>query len=127
MPISDAANINAAGVLISSTNLNTLELSSDRTHLSVGPGPRWGDVYTFLNGTELTVVGGRLGPVGVPGLLLGGKLSFYSFHHGLASAGGKIRAYEVRIPFMTDIPVSVLTPFVVCSRRRLNCHCNIGQ
>lgn len=99
MPISDAANIDASGVLISSTNLNTLELSRDRTYLSVGPGPRWGDVYTYLNGTELTVVGGRLGPVGVPGLLLGGGMSFYSFHHGLASASGKIHAYEVRNPW----------------------------
>ncbi|KAK4502960.1 hypothetical protein PRZ48_006387 [Zasmidium cellare] len=94
MPIADAANINATGVLISSTNLLTLELSEDQSYVSVGPGPRWADVYTYLNGTGLVVVGGRLGPVGVPGLLLGGGISLYSYNRGLASAGGKIRAYE---------------------------------
>ncbi|KAJ4349628.1 uncharacterized protein N0V89_008244 [Didymosphaeria variabile] len=80
MPISDAANINSTGVLLTSTNLNTLKLSDDKETMSVGPGPRWGDVFQYLEGTNLTVIGGRLAPVGVPGLLLGG--------------GGKIKAYE---------------------------------
>ncbi|KAH7122646.1 putative FAD dependent oxidoreductase [Dendryphion nanum] len=94
MPIADAANINETGVLISSTNLNTLSLSEDKQTMSIGPGPRWGDVFQHLNGTDLNVVGGRLAPVGVPGLLLGGGMSWYSYKHGLASAGGKIKAYE---------------------------------
>ncbi|KAL1610485.1 hypothetical protein SLS60_002153 [Paraconiothyrium brasiliense] len=80
MPISDAANINSTGVLLTSTNLNTLKLSDDKETMSIGPGPRWGDVFQYLEGTNLTVIGGRLAPVGVPGLLLGG--------------GGKIKAYE---------------------------------
>ncbi|KAF2464585.1 FAD-binding domain-containing protein [Lindgomyces ingoldianus] len=94
MPISDAANINSSGVLISSTNLNTLQLSDDKQTMSIGPGPRWGDVFNYLEGTNLTIVGGRLGPVGVPGLLLGGGISWYSYKYGMASAGGKIKAYE---------------------------------
>ena len=96
MPISDAANINSTGVLLSSTNLNTLELSEDKETMSIGPGPRWGDVFQYLEGTNLTVIGGRLAPVGVPGLLLGGGMSWYSYKHGQGSAGGKIKAYEVR-------------------------------
>ncbi|KAF2178031.1 FAD-binding domain-containing protein [Zopfia rhizophila CBS 207.26] len=94
MPIADAANINSTGVLISSTKLNTLKLSEDKGTMSIGPGPRWGDVFTYLDGTDLTIVGGRLGPVGVPGLLLGGGISYYSYKHGLGSAGGKIKSYE---------------------------------
>ncbi|KAL1593647.1 hypothetical protein SLS59_009161 [Nothophoma quercina] len=94
MPISDAANINSTGVLISSTNLNTLKLSEDGETMSIGPGPRWGDVFNYLEFTNKTVVGGRLAPVGVPGLLLGGGISWYSVKHGLASSGGKIKAYE---------------------------------
>ncbi|KAJ4336728.1 hypothetical protein N0V95_008516 [Ascochyta clinopodiicola] len=94
MPISDAANINSTGVLISSTNLNTLELSEDKETMSIGPGPRWGDVFNHLEFTNKTVVGGRLAPVGVPGLLLGGGISWYSVKHGLASSGRKIKAYE---------------------------------
>jgi FAD/FMN-containing dehydrogenase len=95
MPIADAANIDSSGVLISSTNLNTLQLSEDKQTMSVGPGPRWGDVFEYMDGTNLTVVGGRLAPVGVPGLLLGGGISYYSYKYGLASSGGKIKAYEV--------------------------------
>lgn len=95
MPIPDAANINGTGVLISSTNLNTLSISDDKETMSVGPGPRWGDVFNYLEFTNRTVVGGRLAPVGIPGLLLGGGISWYSVKHGLASSGGKIKAYEV--------------------------------
>ncbi|KAF8866364.1 FAD-binding domain-containing protein [Acephala macrosclerotiorum] len=85
MPIADAANINSTGILISSTNLNTLSLSDDLSYVEVGPGPRWGDVYEYLNstGTGEMVVGGRYAPVGVPGLLLGGEMSFFSYDYGL--------------------------------------------
>jgi hypothetical protein len=102
MPISDAANINDTGVLISSTNLNTLKLSKDGETMSVGPGPRWGDVFNYLEFTNKTVIGGRLAPVGIPGLLLGGGISWYSAKHGFASSQGKIKAYEVRVAFGRD-------------------------
>lgn len=96
MPITDAANINSPGVLISSTNLNTFKLSKDNRTLSIGPGQDWGKVYNYLNGTNLMVLGARQVTVGVPGFLLGGGISFYGYEHGLASTGGKIKAYEVR-------------------------------
>lgn len=97
MPIPDAANINSTGVQISSSNLRTLELSEDRETMSIGPGPRWGEVFIYMDGTNLTVVGGRLAPVGVPGLLLGGGISYFSYARGFASSEGKIKAYEVRL------------------------------
>lgn len=98
MPISNAANINSTGVLISNTNLTTLQLSEDKETLSIGPGPRWGDVFEYMDGSNVTIVGGRLALVGVPGLLLGGGISYYSYKLGLGASNGKIKAYEVISP-----------------------------
>ncbi|KAL3477299.1 hypothetical protein BJX99DRAFT_226350 [Aspergillus californicus] len=76
MGIKGANNIDD-GVLIVMSSLNTLELSEDQAILSVGPSYRWADVYSFLEPYGLAVAGGRLGPVGVPGLLLAGGINFY--------------------------------------------------
>lgn len=95
MPISNASSIDATGILISSRNMRTLQLSDDRDTLTIGPGLRWSDVYTALDGTEVTVLGGRGSPIGVSGLLLGGGISFFSYEYGLASTNGNIKAYEV--------------------------------
>ncbi|KAL2870596.1 FAD-binding oxidoreductase [Aspergillus lucknowensis] len=65
------------GVLIVMSALDTLELSEDQAILSVGPAYRWSDVYSYLEPYGLTAAGGRLGPVGVPGLLLAGGINFY--------------------------------------------------
>ncbi|KAL2813484.1 hypothetical protein BDW59DRAFT_178221 [Aspergillus cavernicola] len=65
------------GVLIVMSNLDTLKLSEDQSILSVGPAYRWLDVYQYLEPYGLAVAGGRLGPVGVPGLLLAGGINFY--------------------------------------------------
>lgn len=74
MPISDAANINSTGVLISSTNLNALELSEDKETMSIGPGPRWGDVFNYLEFTNKTVIGGDMHLLGFLGSFLVGEL-----------------------------------------------------
>jgi len=97
MPIKDAANINSTGILISSTNLKTLKLSDDQQTLSLGPGYRWGDAYMYLDETKTgkMVVGGRYAPVGVPGYLLGGGMSFFSYEYGFSSTNGNVRAYNV--------------------------------
>ncbi|KAJ6184983.1 hypothetical protein N7519_006284 [Penicillium mononematosum] len=65
------------GVLIVMSNLTTLELSKDQSIVSIGPSHRWSDVYEYLQKFDLTAAGGRLGPVGVPGLLLAGGINFY--------------------------------------------------
>jgi FAD/FMN-containing dehydrogenase len=85
MPIPGYNGIDSNGILLSASNLTTLALSSDKSIVSVGPGNRWGDVYTYLAPSNLAAVGGRVGHVGVPGLLLGGGISFYSSQHGFAS------------------------------------------
>ncbi|KAK2610729.1 hypothetical protein N8I77_004135 [Diaporthe amygdali] len=106
MPIADAANINSTGVLISSSNLKTLQLSEDKETMSIGPGPRWGDVFEYMDGSNLTIVGGRLAPVGVPGLLLGGGISYYSYNLGLGASNGKIKAYEAVLANGTIVTVT---------------------
>ncbi|PWY74321.1 FAD-binding domain-containing protein [Aspergillus heteromorphus CBS 117.55] len=65
------------GVLVVMSNLTTLELSDDRSVVSIGPGYRWSDVYAYLSPYGLAAAGGRLGPVGVPGLLLAGGINYY--------------------------------------------------
>lgn len=45
---------------------------------------RWGDVYGLLEPNDLAVQGGRLSPIGVPGLLLVGGISFYGNARGFA-------------------------------------------
>jgi len=93
MPIPNYNGIDGSGVLISSSNLTTLSLSSDKSVVSVGPGNRWRDVYAYLKPSGLAAVGGRVGHVGVPGLLLGGGISFYSSEYGFAS--DNVMKYEV--------------------------------
>lgn len=95
MPITSSHSINSTGVLISSTNLDTLALSADKKTLSIGSGRRWSDAFEFLEGTGRSVVGARSTHVGVPGMLLGGGISFYSYEYGLGSTNGNVQAYEV--------------------------------
>lgn len=95
MPIAGSANIDASGVLLSSAGLDQLVLSEDQSTVSVGPGNHWVDVYDYLEPSGKTVVGGRMGVVGVPGFLLGGGISFFSYEYGWASAN--VASFEVRI------------------------------
>ncbi|KAJ5106858.1 hypothetical protein N7456_003533 [Penicillium angulare] len=76
MGIRGSNNING-GVLIVMSNLTTLQLNADKSVLSVGPAYRWEQVYSYLAKYDLAAAGGRLGPVGVPGLLLAGGVNFY--------------------------------------------------
>jgi len=45
----------------------------------------WSDVYRYLEPYGLAVPGGRIGPVGVPGLLLAGGVNFYGNEVGWAA------------------------------------------
>lgn len=85
MPIPLYNNANSSGILLSTSNLTTLSLSSDNSTLSIGPGLRWDNVAQYLTPYGLAAVGGRVGEVGVPGLLLGGGISFYSSQHGFGA------------------------------------------
>lgn len=80
------------GFLIGLSALNSMSLSSDKSSVFVGPGKKWGQVYTFLIPHSLYVLGGRIVDVGVPGLLLGGGLNFFSNKYGFAM--DSVKSYE---------------------------------
>ncbi|RPB19032.1 FAD-binding domain-containing protein [Terfezia boudieri ATCC MYA-4762] len=80
------------GILFGLSALNTLSLSSDKTSVFVGPGRNWGEVYSFLAPHGQYALGGRIQQVGVPGLLLGGGLNFFSNRYGFAM--DNILSYE---------------------------------
>lgn len=70
------------GVLISlRQGMETARLDTDTMLAHVRPGCRWMDVFKVLDPYHRAVVSGRLGVVGVPGLTLGGGLSFMSTEH----------------------------------------------
>lgn len=60
------------GILVSTQNLNQIDYDPETENAVVGPGLRWGEVAETLQSLERVVVGGRLGNVGVGGLILGG-------------------------------------------------------
>ncbi|KAI1268150.1 putative oxidoreductase [Xylariaceae sp. FL1019] len=72
-----AANI-MDGVTVDMSSMNSIELSQDRSIVSVGVGARWQQVYDKLDPFNLTAVGGRNGLVGVGGLTTGGGVSHFS-------------------------------------------------
>lgn len=71
-PWAGAAN-QAGGVTIDLAGLNSVDVSPDKTLTGVGPGNRWGDVYSKLDLLGLAVPGGRVAAVGVGGLVTGGE------------------------------------------------------
>ncbi|KAK0127640.1 hypothetical protein ONS96_007164 [Cadophora gregata f. sp. sojae] len=81
------------GVLISMSQLSTTTLSSDQTQAYLSPGATWMDAVGALEPYNLTIVGGRVGDVGVGGLLVGCGLSFLSAQYGLPC--DNINSYEI--------------------------------
>ncbi|EJD51845.1 FAD binding domain-containing protein [Auricularia subglabra TFB-10046 SS5] len=73
------------GPLISTADLNEVILDKAAMTVRVGPGNRWEDVHKVLDGDDVTVIGGRIGNVGVGGYILGGGLSFLSAEYGWAA------------------------------------------
>lgn len=69
---SGAANIDG-GITVDMRLINQTVLSADGKTASLGPGARWHDVYHQLSAHNVTVMGGRLGSLGVGGFLSGGK------------------------------------------------------
>ncbi|KAG4221901.1 hypothetical protein PC116_g29623 [Phytophthora cactorum] len=64
------------GPLISTKRLNEVIFNADSETVRVGPGNRWDEVGKKLDKTGYTVVGGRIGNVGVGGYLLGSKCTW---------------------------------------------------
>ena len=68
---SEAANIDG-GVTVDMRLMNQIVLSTDNKVASLGAGGRWHDVYHQLTPYNVTVMGGRVGSLGVGGFLSGG-------------------------------------------------------
>lgn len=81
------------GVLISTKNLNQVVYHDDDLTADIGPGLSWEDAQKGLDGTGRTIVGGRMGGVGIGGYMLGGGLSFLSSQYGWAA--NNVVDYEV--------------------------------
>lgn len=86
MGVPGANNIDDPGVMIVLSNLTNIALNKDKSILTLAPGfGRWAHVYHWLEPHNLAVAGGRLGPVGVPGLLLAGGINFHGNQVGFSS------------------------------------------
>ncbi|KAI9373536.1 putative oxidoreductase [Aspergillus egyptiacus] len=96
-------NIND-GVTIDLSALDSISLSGDGSTLSIGPGASWGNVYAFLDPLGLSVAGGRVAPVGVGGLTLGGGMSYLSPRYGFTC--DTVRAFEVVLANGTIVTVT---------------------
>ncbi|KAK3938964.1 FAD binding domain-containing protein [Diplogelasinospora grovesii] len=92
------------GPLISTSHLNEVTLDTASQTVRIGPGNRWDDVSAALDGTGYTAVGGRIGNVGVGGLLLGGGLSFLSTQYGWAA--NNVVAFELVLANASIVTVS---------------------
>ena len=105
MPVKAAASTDQ-GVLIAMTRLRDMQWSSteNETIASIGPGLTWWDVTEFTSARHRVVLGGRFGPVGVPGLLLGGGVSYFSGQHGWAA--DHVVGYQIVIANATVLEVT---------------------
>ncbi|KAH8924359.1 putative FAD dependent oxidoreductase [Atractiella rhizophila] len=83
------------GILVSLRNMDEVTYDPSTGTARVGPGNRWEEVHKKIldTGYGRTVVGGRIGHVGVGGLALGGGLSFMSSEHGWVA--NNVVDYEV--------------------------------
>lgn len=70
MPNNGFASIEG-GLLISTKNLDQVFYNPDDHTAVIGPGLSWEDAQLGLDGTGRTLVGGRLGGVGIGGYMLG--------------------------------------------------------
>ncbi|KAL8968538.1 MAG: hypothetical protein Q9183_002418 [Haloplaca sp. 2 TL-2023] len=97
-----AANIQD-GVTIDLEHLNQSSISPDRSTITLGPGLRWGQVYTILAAYGLAFPGGRSAEVGVGGYLLGGGSSYF-IDHGFGC--DNVIAYEIVLASGTVLNVT---------------------
>ncbi|KAF9698012.1 hypothetical protein EKO04_004314 [Ascochyta lentis] len=81
------------GITVALEKLNEIKVAADKKTVFVGPGQRWFDFYTELQKYGLAVIGGRVNGIGVPGLTLGGGISFFANIRGWAC--DNVESYEL--------------------------------
>lgn len=80
-PFAGAANIEA-GITFDLQRMNQVTVAANRKTVDIGPGNRWGNVYSQLDAQGLATSGGRVATVGAGGLITGGGISFFSPRYG---------------------------------------------
>ncbi|KAB8213385.1 FAD dependent oxidoreductase [Aspergillus novoparasiticus] len=81
------------GLLISMEMFKDVTYHDDDQTAVIGAGLSWQDAHLHLNQPSQMIVGGRVGGVGVSGLILGGGLSFLSPQYGWAA--NSVVNYEI--------------------------------
>lgn len=81
------------GVTVSLRNLDSIELSEDHKTAFIQPGNNWNRIYTELVKDDVSVIGGRVAPIGIGGLTTGGGISFFSNLYGWGC--DNVASYEV--------------------------------
>ncbi|KAK6338913.1 hypothetical protein TWF696_009714 [Orbilia brochopaga] len=71
-------------VLLVTSRLRTLEVVAGRDVARIGPGNTWTDVYRATDAIGMVVPGGRMGTVGVAGVVLGGGISHQAAEYGFS-------------------------------------------
>ncbi|KAI9439708.1 FAD-binding domain-containing protein [Lactarius indigo] len=84
------------GVQISLVRFDKITINPFGRTVELGAGLTWSRVYAALDPFGITVIGGRVGDVGVSGLTLGGGISFKSNKYGLSI--DNIASYELVLP-----------------------------
>lgn len=92
--------------MINLKGLNEVVYDAESGTARVGPGNRWVEVVAALEPDGVTVVGGRVGNIGVGGYTLGGGLSYLSTQHGWAV--NNIASFEV---VLADGKIVTASPF----------------
>ncbi|KAF9035033.1 FAD-binding domain-containing protein [Hymenopellis radicata] len=72
-------------VILDLGHFNKVEYDESKQQVVLGPGQSWRMVYDKLTPSPVTVMGGRLAPVGVGGFLTGGGLCYLTNMYGLAT------------------------------------------
>ena len=91
-PNPGCSSADESAVVLDLSRLQSKELGADGI-ARVGAGCRWGDVYSWLEESKLSVIGGREPQVGLAGFLLGGGMSAFPNLHGLGA--DSIKNFEV--------------------------------
>lgn len=95
------------GVLIALREMSGATYDAETGLAFVKPGGTWNDVIGDLEPYGVTVVGGRLGIVGVGGYLLQGGISFLSAQYGLAA--DSIVGWETVMPNGSIVNINATT------------------
>ena len=82
--------------------MNEITVGQDKTTVAIGPGNRWLEVYLKLDALAIATSGGRVGIVGVGGLILGGTRQILFMPVIANSHPGGISFFSPRYGFDCD-------------------------